>query len=107
MFSFLLGLVGVLIAFIGWFGFGSIALLVIGTVFYIVETILESNNLNGGARLLDIIIFIIGSIVAIVLKMPFYIGGLLAINFYSALITLLSIPMCIGEVKMFFNYFRK
>lgn len=107
MLYFFAGLIGVLIALIGWFGFSSITLLVVGTIFYIVETILESKNLNAGARLVDIIIFGIGSIVSIVIKIPFYIGGLLAINFYSALITLLSAPVYIGEIKMFFKYFRK
>ena len=41
MLSFFIGLIGVLIALIGWFGFGSVIALIVGTALYIVETIIE------------------------------------------------------------------
>lgn len=89
--KFLIGFLGVLIALVGWFGFESLALLVLGTVFYIIETIIEWKYLNAGAKVVDVIIFGIGCAVALVLKTPFYVGGMIAINCYSAIVVLMGL----------------
>ena len=41
MFASLIGLVGVLTALIGWYGYKSVLLLAIGTGLYLVETLIE------------------------------------------------------------------
>ena len=103
MLSFFIGLIGVLIALIGWFGFNSLVLLIAGTLLYIVETIIEWKHLNRGSKVIDIVIFIIGAIIALIVKTPFYIGGMIAINIYSGVTALFSIPMIITQLKMFFR----
>jgi len=103
MLSFFIGLIGVLIALIGWFGFNSLVLLIAGTLLYIVETIIEWKHLNHGSKVIDIVIFIIGAIIALIVKTPFYIGGMIAINIYSGVMALFSIPMIITQLKMFFR----
>ena len=103
MLSFFVGLIGVLIALIGWFGFESVIALIVGTALYIVETIIEWKNLNQGARVIDVVIFVIGAIIALIVKTPFYIGGMIALNIYSGITTLFSIPMIITQIKMFFK----
>ena len=93
--SFFAGIIGVLISLIGWFVFDSLFLLVLGTLFYSIGTILEWKKLNIGVKMTDLIIFVIGCIIAVITKHPFYIGGLLAINTYSAIIYLLELLLCI------------
>ncbi len=105
--SFFIGLIGVLISIIGWFGFHSLLLLIIGTIFYIVETILQWRNLNIGAKVVDLIIFGIGCLVSIILGNPFYIGGMIAINCYSAIMCLFSLPMYVDYLKILFSFFQK
>lgn len=107
MFTFLLGLIGALIALIGWFGFKSVALLIVGTLLYVIETILEWKDLNAGAKGLDVVIFVVGCLVSLFIKTPFYIGGMVAINCFSALMSLLGLPTYINEMRMFFRFFRK
>ena len=108
MFSFFIGLIGVLTALIGWFGYKSLTLLVVGTALYFVETLLEWKSLNANAKKLDIIIFIVGSIIALFINLPFYIGGMLALNFYSALMTLISLPGVVSQIFLLISLlFRK
>ncbi len=107
MLSFLIGISGVLISLVGWFGFKSILLLVIGTLFYVIETLLEWRNLNTGAKFVDIIVFCVGCIVAAIFKFPFYIGGMIAINCHSAITLLFSIPLFIQQVIFMFKLFHK
>ena len=103
MFSSLIGLAGVLTALIGWYGHKSVFLLTIGTVLYLVETLVEWKELNINAKKLDLFIFAVGSIVALFINLPFYIGGMLAINFYSALMTLIALPGLIAQIALFFR----
>ena len=103
MFASLIGLVGVLTALIGWYGYKSVLLLAIGTGLYLVETLIEWKNLNMNAKKLDLFIFVLGSVVALFTNLPFYIGGMLAINFYSALMTLIALPGLIAQIALFFR----
>lgn len=108
MFSFLIGLIGVLTALIGWFSYKSVTLLFVGTVLYLVETLLEWKELNANAKKLDVILFVIGSIVALFIGQPFYIGGMLVLNFHSAIMILISLPLIIKQITMFIAFlFRK
>ena len=84
MVSMLIGLAGAVIALVGWFGFQSVILLAIGTVLYIIETMIEWKSLNLGAKVVDLIVFGIGSIVsAFLTSSPWYVGGMIALAFYS------------------------
>lgn len=108
MLSFLIGLAGVLTALIGWYGYKSVLLLAIGTGLYLVETLIEWKSLNLNAKKLELFIFAVGAIVALFINLPFYIGGMLAINFYSALMTLIALPGTITQIALFFRFmFRK
>lgn len=107
MLTFLLGLIGSIIALIGWFGFKSVILLIVGTLMYVIETILEWKDLNAGAKGLDVVIFVIGCVVALFGKIPFYVGGMVAVNCFSALMSLLGLPAYITEMRMFLKFFRR
>ena len=92
MLSFFIGFLGAIIGVVGWFAFGSVAALVIGFVAYIIETIMESKELNGNAKMLDIVIIAIGCIVGLFVKsVPFYVMGLIFINVYSLLMGILGL----------------
>lgn len=97
----LIVLVGPIIALVGWFAFDSVIALIIGVLLYVIETIIEWRNLNTGAKFTDIIIFIIGSIVALFIETPFYIGGMIAIALYSGVMALFSLFMIIQQLKRF------
>lgn len=103
MIGFILGAIGALVALIGWFGFKSVICLIVGTSLYIIETLVEWKELNAGAKIVDIIIVAIGCIIAIIIKTPFYIGGMIAINCYSAIMSLLSAPMYLQQIKWYFK----
>ena len=107
MFGFVLGLIGVLISLIGWFAFDSLLLLIIGTVCYVIESLLEWRELNAGAKFFDIFIFGIGCLIALFVKTPIYIGGLIAINCYSALMCVIGLPGFISQVSLCFKFFRR
>ena len=108
MLASLIGLAGVLTALIGWYGHKSVLLLAVGTGLYLVETLLEWKSLNMNAKKLDLFIFAVGSVVALFTNLPFYIGGMLAINFYSAVMTQLTLPGLIAQIALFFSImFRK
>lgn len=91
MISFVVGLIGVIVALVGWFGFHSLAALIVGTLFYVIESLIEWKKLNANAKLLDFFVIIIGCVIALALKTPFYIGGMLALNIYSGITILLSL----------------
>lgn len=91
MLSFAIGICGALISLIGWFTFHSLPMLIMGTFLFFIETAMEWNQLNSGAKKLNFIIIIIGCIVGLFLNMPIYISAMLAINIYSALTALLAI----------------
>lgn len=107
MISFFVGLVGAIIALVGWFGFHSLIALVIGTVLYIVETIMQLKELQPNALKFEITIFVVGCIVGLFLKIPFYIGGMLATNIYSAVISIIGLPAIIGQVISFLRFMKK
>ena len=65
-----------------------------------IETLIEWKNLN---KKLDLFVFALGSVVALFTNIPFYIGGMLAINFYSALMTLIALPDLIAQIVVFFK----
>lgn len=85
MLSMLIGVIGAIIGLVGYFYFQSVPLLVIGTGLYIVETLMEWKNLNPNSKVIDVVIFIVGGLIGMKLKVPFYVGGMIAINIYSAL----------------------
>lgn len=86
MISMLIGVLGTVIALGGWFGLHSVAALIIGTAMYIIETIMEWESLNTNAKIMDIVIFAIGSIVAIIFtSTSWYVGGMVAVAIYSAI----------------------
>lgn len=91
MLSFIIGFIGVIIALVGWYAFDSLLLLIIGTILYFVESFLERNSLNTNAKILDIVIIVIGCIIGLFSKYSFYVYGMLAINFYSAIMCVLGI----------------
>ena len=91
MLSMLIGTIGSIVALVGWFGFKSFICLIIGTIGYLIETYIERESLEKNAKILDIVIFIIGCVVGLFLKTPFYVCGLIAINIYSLLVGILSI----------------
>ena len=107
MISYLVGLVGTVISLIGWFGFRSIAALIIGTCLYVVETIMEIKSLQPNALWFELGIFVVGCIVGSALKLPFYVGGMLAINIYSAIITLIGIPNFIREMAKIIKFMKR
>ena len=89
MISMLIGVFGAVIALGGWFGFHSVAALIIGTAMYIIETIMEWNSLNTNAKMMDIVIFVIGSIIAIIFtSAPWYVGGMVAVAIYGAIMSM-------------------
>ena len=100
MFSYFLGLIGAIIALVGWFGFHSLPMLIVGTICYVIETIIEWTDLNRGAKAIDVVVFGIGCIVgAFIQSVPFYIVGLIAINIWSIIISLITLPGIIAEIK--------
>lgn len=100
MISFLIGLVGAVVALVGWFGFKSVILLIVGTVLYIIETAMEWRELNANAKKLDIVIFVIGCIVAAIFTpAPWYVGGMVAIAIYSLITGVVGL---VSMLKFFF-----
>ena len=52
MLSLLIGTIGSIVALVGWFGFKSLVILLIGTLGYIIETFLERDSLEKNAIIL-------------------------------------------------------
>jgi|GEM_PF-4378024 len=94
MISFLVGLGGACLSLIGWFGFRSIILLLVGTALHLVETLIEFKQLTASAKMMDIVIFAIGCIVALfIASIPWYVGGILAIAIYSLITSIIGLIM--------------
>ena len=81
-----IGTVGSIIGLIGWFGFRSIVILLLGLVLYLVELLMGWTELTVAAHVLDIIVFGIGCIVGAFTKTEFYIVGIIAVLLFSAVL---------------------
>lgn len=100
MFSFLIGSLGSIIGLVGWFGFKSVVMLVIGTAFYVIETVVEWKDLNTNAKLHDLVVFGIGSFIAAVFtSAPWYVGGMVAILINSLFLSIFGIIRLISFFK--------
>lgn len=88
-------LLGSVIALVGWFGYHSTQLLLIGTVGYLIYLIAQWRNLNSNAKGLEVFIFIVGSIVFLIRHKPFWIGGLVALNIYSLIMSVITVIVLI------------
>lgn len=91
MLSMLIGVIGSAVGLAGWFVYKSVPMLIIGTILYGIETIMERDKLTIQAKVLDFLIFVVGAIVGLVIKQPFYITGLIALNIYSGLMGIFGI----------------
>lgn len=93
----MIGAVGGIVALVGWYALHSIWLLIVGTVLYILETVVNWKKLTVKAKITDIIIFFTGSIIAIYTSTSWYIGGMLAISMYNLFVSIMSvIHLCIS-----------
>ena len=101
MISMIIGLVGNLLAVIGWFGFRSLIALIVGTILYLIETIMEWNELNPSAKMTDLVMFGLGCLVSLFAPLPWYICGLLAINIYGLVTGLGSLIMMIAAGRRY------
>ncbi len=99
MISLLSGLLGSILSLVGWFGFHSLPLLIIGTVIYVIDVAFQIRNMNAGAIVIEFVIFFIGSIIGVFIHIPFYITGMIALAIYGLIITLITIPMVIAKAK--------
>ena len=91
MLAFWLGLLGPIVALVGWFGFHSQLALLIGTLCYLAEVLLERNRNGLSDRGTDLIIFVFGCIAGYFIPgVPWYICGAVAINCYNIYMTLLA-----------------
>ena len=104
MISFIFGLIGVIIALVGWFGYHSLVALIVGTVLYLIETIMQLKELNQNAITFEIVIAVVGCLVSGFFGVPFYVGGMVAINLYSVVITFIGIP---GFIALFAKLFKR
>lgn len=104
MLSYFVGIVGVLVALIGWFGYSSLNALIVGTVLYLIETIMEWKSLNIAAKIVDVVVFAIGAIIALFVDAQFYVGGMIAINIYSVLIILVTLPEIISRISLLIRF---
>ncbi len=104
MISFILGIAGSLIALIGWFGFHSVPALIVGTVLYIIETILISPMLQPNAYIADVMIFVVGGVISTFIGPPFYVGGMIGIAIYSAILTITGAPYTFRTYKQMREY---
>ena len=97
MISFIIGLVGAIVALVGWFGFHSLTALIIGTVLYAIETIMELKDLTASAIGADIVIFVIGAVIGFFIHKPFYIIGMIALAIYSLITSVFGIVTLFGN----------
>jgi len=92
MLAFLVGAIGSAIGLIGWYYSGSIACLIIGVIAYIIETILEEENLTPKARQDVFVAFGIGALISVFRKVnPWYLGGMIGVNVWGGLLTIYGI----------------
>lgn len=95
MLVMLLSLIGSLLGVIGWFVKKSVVLLLVGFALTLVEMVTEWKNYNSGAKSLNIVLFIIGSIIGKFAHIPFWAGGLLALLIYDLIISIFGVAMLI------------
>jgi hypothetical protein len=57
---------------------------------------MERKNLTPGAKMTDFVIFGIGAVVGFIIKQPFYITGMIAINIYSGLMGAIGLIGLLG-----------
>ena len=93
MLGVVLGLIGPLTSIVGWFGFHSLVCVIIGTALCIILTLLQWKDLNRNARRMDLVSFLVGSVVGILAKKApaWYICGMLGISFYGLFVNLLAV----------------
>ena len=89
MLSMFIGCLGAIVGLVGWFCYHSSIALVIGFILYCIETIMQWNELNTNAKISESLIILIGCIVGIFVKTPWYICGMLAITIYNGI---MSVP---------------
>lgn len=103
MFSSIIGLAGTIASVIGiicWFSSKSIVMLLVGVGLYAIETVLEWKDLNANAKKMDVLVFFIGCLIGwLCSSAPWYVGGLIALCGYSAIMGL------IGFVNMLLIFF--
>lgn len=94
MLAFWLGLLGPIVALVGWFGFHSLPALLIGTLCYVAEVLLECRRNGFSDRGTDIVVFVFGCIAGCFIPdVPWYICGAVASNFYNIYMTLLAMVL--------------
>lgn len=92
--SFLIGGLGVIVGLIGWYVYQSTICLILGAIAFAIETILEEDSLNGLAKVDTLVAFGVGAAISLIRKItPWYVGGLLGINIWSAILLILSLFM--------------
>ncbi len=98
--SMLIGILSVFVGLIGWYAFGSTVCLILGAIAFAIETILDEDNLNDHAKVDILVAFGIGAALSIIRKTnPWYIGGLLGINIWSAVLLVLSLFILIPSLR--------
>ena len=92
MISMLIGIAGLFVSFIGWFAYRSVTMLIVGSALYGIETVLGLffGELKFGSLWVDVGSFAIGAFIAKFTKYPMWIGGLLGLNFYSLVMTIIG-----------------
>ncbi len=90
--SYILGWGGPFIALVGYFTSDEPLTLIIGLIMYLMKLGIEWKRLNAGAKLVDGLIFVVGSIVSVFLGKAFYIGGIIALEVYSLVVSVISLP---------------
>ena len=90
--SLLIGGLGTLVGLIGWYAYHSTICLILGVIAYAIETILEEDSLNGFAKIDIFVAFGVGAAISLIRKTaPWYVGGLLGINIWGAILLILSL----------------
>ena len=98
--SMLIGVLGILVGLIGWYAFHSPVCLIIGAIAFAIETILDEDNLSDHAKVDILVAFGVGAVISIIRKTnPWYIGGLLGINIWSAILLILSLLILLPSLK--------
>lgn len=101
--SYILGWGSPFIALVGYFTSDEPLTLIIGLIMYLMELGIEWKRLNAGAKFVDGLIFVVGSIVSVFLGKAFYIGGIIALEVYSLVVSVISLPETISLAK---NYIQ-
>ena len=97
--AIIIGLFSGVIGLVGWFGFHSLTMLIIGALLYVVETILQWKSLNNNSKSQFLYSFIIGSIVGIFVPTPWYICGMIGMCIWSSFEVLFILIM--GIIALF------